>query len=373
MTLKTDIQELAKAVPDFRDVLTSEQATKQALVVPFIKALGYNVYDPREVVPEYVADLGTKRGEKVDYAIMKDSVPVILIECKSITDKLNGSTVKSQLFRYFVATSKVRLGLLTNGVKYQFFSDLDNQNVMDLTPFLEVDLENLTDSDMDRLERFVKGFDVAATVEEAARIRQIDLIKALLCRQLIEPDDEFVDWVQQQLYPDEAIVPFMSKFPETVREALRDFVNDKIHETLPVAQNLTRPEKDQDIEMSDDADETGSTKLQWLSDYIPPDKQKGDLVEAIGLLQGILKDMIDLNRVQVKCGVSTYVSMQRDGRRNEPICRIWFGNNGKSGFGYFDGSRNENGRAKPVEVPIDQPADILQYREQIQAAAILEW
>ena len=243
MTLKNGILELVAKVPDAREALVSEEATKQALIVPFIKALGYDVYDPRKVFPEYTADFGTKEGEKVDYAIMKDGVPVILIECKRVTDNLNAPNAVSQLFRYFVSTSSVRLGILTNGVKYQFFSDLDEQNVMDPTPFLELDLENLTDTGLEHLARFAKGFNVKATVEEAARIRHIDRIKGLLERQLSEPDKAFVDWIRRELYPDKTSGAFRAKLPEMVKQAAQDFVKDKIRETPPPAQNSPPPDK----------------------------------------------------------------------------------------------------------------------------------
>ena len=255
MTLKNGILELAAKVPDVREALVSEEATKQALIVPFIKALGYDVYDPREVFPEYTADFGTKQGEKVDYAIMKDGVPVILIECKRVTDNLNAPNAVSQLFRYFVSTGGVRLGILTNGVKYQFFSDLDEQNVMDSTPFLELDLENLTDTGLEHLARFVKGFDVKTTVEEAARIRHIDRIKGLLERQLSEPDKGFVDWIRRELYPDKTSGAFRAMLPEMVKQAAQDFVKDKIRETPPPAQNSPPPDKGRGDETAPDTPE----------------------------------------------------------------------------------------------------------------------
>lgn len=243
MTLKNRIQELAGKIPGVKEMLVSEEATKQALVVPFIKALGYDVYDPREVLPEYRADFGTKQGEKVDYVIFQDGVPVILIECKKSSDRLTDPNVVSQLFRYFVSTSGVRLGLLTNGVKYQFFSDLDEQNVMDSTPFLEIDLENLSDTALEYLVWFAKGFDVKATVEEAARIRHIDHIKMLLNRQLVEPDKGFVEWIRRELYPDQNSAAFKTKFPGIVQQAAQDFVKDKIHETRRTTQSPPPPDK----------------------------------------------------------------------------------------------------------------------------------
>jgi len=83
-----EIKTLAARMPETLKFIQTEEATKTALIMPFVRALGYNTEDPREVVPEFIADAGDKKGEKVDYAIMKDGQPVIIIECKSAETKL---------------------------------------------------------------------------------------------------------------------------------------------------------------------------------------------------------------------------------------------------------------------------------------------
>ncbi len=128
------IRELAARVPKQLDYCTTEEATKNALVMPFINALGYNVFNPREVIPEFTADFGTKKGEKVDYAVCQDSQPVMLFECKSSGTDLN-KVHASQLYRYFSVVPQARFGVLTNGVEYRFFSDLESPNRMDDKPF----------------------------------------------------------------------------------------------------------------------------------------------------------------------------------------------------------------------------------------------
>ncbi len=138
MDLIDRLRELSTRMTKIVDHLQTEEATKHALVMPFISALGYNVFDPTEVIPEFTADVGTKKGEKVDYVIMREGKPVILIEAKTATCNLDTAHC-SQLYRYFSVTD-ARFGVLTNGIHYRFFSDLESPNKMDARPFLEVDM-----------------------------------------------------------------------------------------------------------------------------------------------------------------------------------------------------------------------------------------
>ncbi len=129
MDFADKIKELAKRIPDQLPYIRTEEATKTALVLPFIEALGYNIFDPKEVTPELTADVGTKQGEKVDYAIVQAGKPIILFECKAVNADLDKLT-PSQLFRYFAAT-EARFGIFTNGIRYLVFSDLERPNRMD--------------------------------------------------------------------------------------------------------------------------------------------------------------------------------------------------------------------------------------------------
>ena len=141
MTFNDQIKALSQRVPNLKDHLKTEEATKNALVMPFIKALGYDVFNPQEVIPEFTADVGTKKGEKVDYAIMQDREITMLIECKKAKTDLSLADI-SQLYRYFTVT-KARIAVLTNGVQYRFYTDLDAPNRMDSRPFLELDDQDI--------------------------------------------------------------------------------------------------------------------------------------------------------------------------------------------------------------------------------------
>lgn len=141
MELEARLNELSKVVRDHREVLLTEEAAKNALVMPFLRALGYDVFNPGEVVPEFTCDIATKKGEKVDYAICQGGKVSMLVECKPANAELSIKNA-GQLFRYFSVT-EARVALLTNGVVYRFFSDLDAPNKMDERPFFSCQLDAL--------------------------------------------------------------------------------------------------------------------------------------------------------------------------------------------------------------------------------------
>ncbi|HFL8707538.1 TPA: type I restriction endonuclease, partial [Escherichia coli] len=157
-------------------VIETEEATKNAFVMPFINnVLGYDVFDPTEVIPEFVCDIGTKKGEKIDYAILKNSEVQILIECKKIGDPLNINHA-SQLFRYFHVTN-ARISILTNGQVYKFFTDLEAPNKMDEKPFLEIDLLDLDETVVPEIKKLTKSaFDLESIINAAGELKYVSLI-----------------------------------------------------------------------------------------------------------------------------------------------------------------------------------------------------
>lgn len=154
MDLIDQLRTLASRIQSTKDIIQTEEATKNAMVMPFIQILGYNVFDPLEVTPELVADVGTKKGEKVDYAILKDGKPIILFECKKSGADLSINH-DAQLFRYFHVTA-ARFGVLTNGLLYRFFTDLEQPNKMDDKPFFEFNILDFKDRDVEELKKFAK-------------------------------------------------------------------------------------------------------------------------------------------------------------------------------------------------------------------------
>ena len=149
------IRELSVRIPKQLEYIQTEEATKNALIMPFISALGYNVFDPTEVTPELCADVGVKKGEKVDYAILQDGKPIILFECKHHSADLN-KVHASQLYRYFSVT-EARFSVLTNGIIYWFYTDLDASNKMDGKPFFEFSMLDVKESSVEELKKFSKS------------------------------------------------------------------------------------------------------------------------------------------------------------------------------------------------------------------------
>jgi hypothetical protein len=155
MNFKDELLKLSLKVAEQKDRIMTEEATKTAFVLPFIQILGYDIFNPCEVEPEHTCDVGTKKGEKIDYAIKRGGKPVLLVECKHWKENLD--IHGNQLFRYYVV-SEARFAILTNGVRYRFFSDLERQNVMDKVPFLEFDITDVNEWYIGQLMKFRKPY-----------------------------------------------------------------------------------------------------------------------------------------------------------------------------------------------------------------------
>lgn len=189
---------LGSRINALKDSITTEEATKTAIVMPFFQILGYDVFNPLEFSPEFTADVGIKKGEKVDYAILNDSKPVILIECKSINEQLTKHD--SQLFRYF-ATSSAKFGILTNGIEYKFFTDLEEVNKMDSTPFFTFNILELRDNQIQEISKFKKDvFDVENITSVASELKYLGTLKSYLSKQFDKPEEEFIKFLVNQIY-----------------------------------------------------------------------------------------------------------------------------------------------------------------------------
>ena len=212
----------------------TEEATKTALVLPFLQVLGYDVFDPRKVMPEYVADVGTKRGEKVDYAVLRDGEPIIIIECKAVGVPLDTRKI-TQLFRYFANTA-ARFGILTDGMVYQFYSDLEELNKMDTKLFLEFDLSEITTEDAQNLKRFAKdSFSLEDSLRAAETLKYTAAIKWVLDDLMRRPHKDFVRFILDQVHGGHKTQALVDKFTDITKQALREFINDKISARLQTA------------------------------------------------------------------------------------------------------------------------------------------
>lgn len=221
----------------------TEEATKTALIMPFFSMLGYDVFDPQEFVPEFICDVGTKKGEKIDYAIMNDNEPIILIEAKRVGMKLQKQQ-QGQLYRYF-SVNRSRIAILTNGLQYNIYSDLNSPNVMDDEPFFSF---NILNDDpglfLQTLERFCKEkLDISIILSEAVYLRFFTVVERTFRRDLEAPSDELVKYflTRPEIFNDKRITSHtINKYRNVTAEALRKVMGVTINQSFP-AENEPRP------------------------------------------------------------------------------------------------------------------------------------
>jgi hypothetical protein len=233
MDFAEQIRELTALLDKNKDHVFTEEATKISLVMPFLQVLGYNIFDPNEVIPEFTADIGVKKGEKVDYAIAFNKEPTILIEVKSARTVIQAKA-SSQLLRYFGVT-KSRFAILTNGIQYQFFSDFDEKNIMDINPFLTVDLvPSIRDSEIAELRRFHKNyFDAEKISSSAIELKYTGELKKYFKQQFKEADETFIGFLLKKTsFRGKATKQSIERFLPIVSNALRQYVNEVVSDTL---------------------------------------------------------------------------------------------------------------------------------------------
>lgn len=212
-----------------------EEATKQALIVPLLQVLGYDVFDPREVRPEYVADFAIKKAgqfEKIDYAICVNGLPAIFIECKPLGAPLEDHG--GQLSRYFNSTPSVRVAWITDGVKFRVFTDLQQPNIMDAQPWLSIDLLSIKPAEVDALRRFRKADfspnDISALAEEMV---YYSAILSFVSTQLREPSESFVRFVASEIPAvGRVTAKVVERLSPILRKALQSAIVDQVARSL---------------------------------------------------------------------------------------------------------------------------------------------
>lgn len=306
MGFNEDLKSFAERIIPLKDTISTEEATKMSMIIPFFQLLGYDVFNPSEFCPEYTADVGIKKGEKVDYAILINDQPEILIECKWCGESLTKHG--SQLFRYF-STSPAKFAILTNGLTYQFFTDLDEANKMDLTPFLEINIDNLKDAQINELKKFSKEvFDKDNIFSTASELKYSTLIKGLLSQDLDAPSDDFVRYVLSGVYDGPKTQKVIDKFKPIVKKSFNGFINDLVNQKISSA--LT-PE---DIEASNDIPlETDTAKSKIITTE--------EEIEAFYIIRGILAGTISVDEVVYRDTESYFGILFQDNNR-KPICRL---------------------------------------------------
>ncbi|MCQ2010585.1 type I restriction endonuclease [Sporolactobacillus sp. STSJ-5] len=306
------IKTLSKRVLQISEVQTNEEAAKTSAIMPFFQALGYDVFDPTEFMPEFTADVGIKKGEKVDYAILKDGAPLILIECKAFYDDL--SKRDSQLFRYFGTTS-AKFGILTNGKIYKFYTDLDEQNKMDKKPFFTFDLADLKDSRIVELKKFRKaGFDVEQIFDSASVLRYKSEIRRILTAELDNPSDEFTVFFLNGFYDGRKTQNVIDKFKGIVKTTLNQFINEKINDKLQSA--LDDSKEDQQNTAIEEKEAESA-----VEEDVPKIETTPEEIEGYVRIKLLLSEVVSADRLFYRDNLS-YFNIIVDNSIRKWVCRL---------------------------------------------------
>lgn len=344
MDFKEQIRQLGEKVTKLRDQINTEEATKNAFIMPFIQLLGYDIFNPTEVVPEFIADYGAKNIEKVDYAIFRDNNPVLIIECKYHQEPLDKHY--AQLHKYFHMTTS-RFGLLTNGVQFNFYTDLKESNKLDDKPFLSFDITNMKDQAIKELSRFHKsGFDVNSILSNASELRYSNDVKAVINSELYNPSPEFVKFFVKKVYDGPATEKVMNQFTDIVKRTFENTFNDIVSDRLMQAINQTKspsPEPSQEAKQTVEDEKKIITTEEELNGYY--------------IVKSILRDKVEHSRIAHR-DFTNYFNILLDNSIQKPICRLWF-NGAKKFITLFDENKKEN------KIEITQLDDIYNYASQL--------
>lgn len=328
MDFKDTIRQLGERVGRMKEQTLTEEATKNAFVLPFIQALGYDIFNPTEVEPEFIADVGLKKGEKVDFAIKKEDVPVILLEAKHWKQKLDNHD--GQLLRYF-HVCKAKFAVLTNGVEFRFFTDLAEPNKMDEVAFLEFDITAITDQQIEELKKFHKSyFDVTNIISSASELKYTAALRALLVAEFKNPSEPFVRFFTKQVYSGMVTDKVVFQFSDLLRRSMHTMLSDMITERLNSAAKLEQEgaKKEAPTPVASEP-----VEKERLIETTPEE------MEGFYIVKSMLRKYVDPNRITYR-DAQTYMAILYDDNNRKPICRLYF-NGTKKFVSTFDAARNE--------------------------------
>lgn len=345
-SLFEELEKLGNRIPAIKDNLQTEEATKHALVMPFFQILGYDIFDPSVVIPEYIADVGIKKGEKVDYAIMHEGEPVIIVEAKKLYEPIEKHT--GQLFRYF-NTTPAKFALLTNGVEYRFFSDIDNENKLDESPFLVINLEELNKRDVKALEKFIKSeLNIASILEMANKQKYILEIKSLFEKEALEPSNEFAKFFASNVYLGARLTQsIIDDFKFYTKNALNEIISDLATKKInSIKAGLTAKIEEDDIKEQEEQNES--------DDGIVTTEEE---LQGFFIVKSILSEVVELDNIFARDTKSYFGILFEDNNRKW-IARLHFNTSNK----YIGIHEIEKQEAK---YPIEKLEDIYKFKEKL--------
>ena len=348
MDLIERLSALATKIEKQKGSINTEEATKTSFIMPFIKELGFDVFDASEVIPEFTADVGIKKGEKVDYAISINDKIVMLIECKMIGSKLDASH-ESQLHRYFHAT-QARIGILTDGLVYKFYTDLEDQNKMDNKPFLEFALNQLDEFMIQEIKKFSKqSFNIDDILVSASEMKYTKAIKSYVNDQFINPSEEFMQFILKNIYTGRITAQVKEQFTPMIKRAFVQLVNDRVNDRLKSALVSTTQEE---IGVS-----VSNTEQNEENKLIVTTEEE---IEGYYIIKSMLAGVVDLERVIYR-DTQSYFGILLDDNNRKPIVRLYF-NGGKKYLAVFNADKKEE------KFHVSSLNDLFAYRENIIAS-----
>ena len=321
----------AEHVKKVGSVCTTEETTKQALILPLLDILGFSAFDPNKVRAEHQADFpGVKAGERVDYALFCHGNPVMFIEAKPFLEKLTNHC--PQLSRYFNAVPEVSICAITNGQEWRFFTDLTNKNIMDIEPFLTIDVTEMQDSDMAQLYQFRHDqFQPEALRSLAEESIYLMAFTDVVTESLKEADVDFVRYVAGR-------AGIQKQFTQRFLESIQHIVKQAVQNTVSsmIVSGLSAPKVQQEEAVSVEKPK----KVDPKAPIADPKNERIITTYTERRLFDLVKAILPEDASIEAKDTESYFNVLVDGKSNRWVLR------------YFD-SKQRPSVAFPIELTVD--------------------
>jgi hypothetical protein len=345
MSVEEKLRILSEKVRSHSSAMVTEEAVKTAIILPFLSALDYDIFNPHEVLPEFTADAVGKKGEKVDYAIKVDGVIRILIECKPITTNLDKVHL-AQLYRYFSVTD-ARFAILTNGRTFHFHTDLEAPNKLDERPFLTFDLSDLQSQLTHELRKFAKSeFSIDSILQSAHQLKYTSAIKKEIASQMEAPSEDFVRLMTANLQLGRFTAAIRDQFTPMVKAAFKEVIRDTVQARLSTALADT-----ESVDVT-----SGNQTMEAEEQTVTTDEER----EGFMIVRAIVRDILRPTRVVMR-DQKSYCGILVDDNNRKPLVRLNF-NRGVKYIGLFDKEQEERVKIGALE-------EIYEHADRIRSTA----
>lgn len=346
------IYELAKRIENYKERVTNEEMTKTAFIMPFFEILGYDTRNPFEFVPEFTADIADLKGEKVDYGIFINDEVEFIVECKNWKEDL--SNHDKQLNRYFNVVDS-HIGILTNGIHYKFFTDLEEPNKMDKNPFYEFNILDINEKDFVQLKKFTKAtFDRHKILDTAEELKYLTLIKGNMKAEFENPSDDFIACMLNNIYDGVKTAKVKEKFRPILKKAINEYFNDLLRDKLETAFQFKVETQEEEIKVE--------TSDEIIDDKAPVTTEEE--IVGFSIIKSMLLDIIpEIDKITFKDTLSYFNILFEDNTRKW-ICRLYFNSQNK----YISFPVLENGERtlKEEKISLSSIYEITKHKNRIE-------